>query len=314
MINRRLIRIKTLQSVYSFRKSDSREFSTHFKEFEHSIQKSYELYLLCIQLLPELQHYAHIRIDQIKNRIIKDEKEWQRLMPFANNRIILQISENKEFQSIVRNEKISWAHQQPLIKQLFKSIIESSLYESYSADEQSYENDKRFVRKVCTSIIAETEDVYHFLEEHSIYWNDEVDYIISIVEKTIKLFKETVTGGGEILPKYRDEEISYFSKTLFTKTIEHWSDYNVIIDKKLKNWEQERVAEIDVILLQMAITEAVEFSEIPLKATLNEYIELAKWYSTEKSNMFVNGLLLTIFKEMQEDKTIIKKGRGLLDL
>lgn len=313
MINRRLIRIKTLQSVYSFRKSDSKEFTTHFKEFEHSIHKSYELYLLCLQLLPELQHYAHIRIDQIKNRIIKDEKEWQRLMPFASNRVIEQLGQNADFQKLLRNEKISWAHQQSFIKQLFKSIIDSPLYEAYCIESSSYEHDKKFIRKILTSIVAETEDLYQFLEEYSIYWNDEVDYIISIVEKTIKQFKESVPGGGEILAKYRDEEIVYFSKTLFTKTIELWDEYNGIIDKKLQNWEQERVAEIDVILLQMAITEAVVFSEIPLKASLNEYIELAKWYSTEKSNMFVNGLLHTIFKELQENKTIIKAGRGLLE-
>lgn len=313
MINRRLIRIKTLQSVYSYRKSDSKVFSSHFKEFEHSIDKSYELYLLFIQLLPELQHYAHIRIDQIKNRIIKDDKEWQRLMPLANNKIIAQINANSEFQTLVRNEKISWAQQQPLIKQLLKTITDSELYQTYITEDNSYENDKKFVRKIFTSIILESEDVYQFLEEYSIYWNDEVDYIISIVEKTVKMFKEKVAGGGEILPKFRDEEIVHFSKTLFTKTIEMWNEYNVYIDKKLKNWEQERVAEIDVILLQIAITEAVVFAEIPLKATLNEYIELAKWYSTEKSNMFVNGLLHTIFKELQDNKKIVKKGRGLIE-
>ncbi|HRS19137.1 MAG TPA: transcription antitermination factor NusB [Bacteroidales bacterium] len=313
MINRRLIRIKTLQTVYSYRKSDTKIFAEHYKEFNHSIEKSYELYLLFLQLLPELQHYAHIRIDQIKNRIIKDDNEWQRLLPFANNLVIQQIQSNSQFQSLVKKHTISWSHQQPLIKQLFKTIVQSSLYDTYIQSLSTYENDKKFVRKVLSSIILESEDIYQFLEEYSIYWNDEIEYIISIVEKTIKQFKETVAGGGEILPKYKDEEIEHFSKTLFTKTIEKWNEYNVYIDKKLENWEQERVAEIDVILLQIAITEAVEFCEIPLKATLNEYIELAKWYSTEKSNMFVNGLLHTIFKELRQQKIIVKKGRGLLE-
>jgi N utilization substance protein B len=313
MINRRLIRIKTLQTVYSYRKSDTKIFAEHYKEFNHSIEKSYELYLLFLQLLPELQHYAHIRIDQIKNRIIKDDNEWQRLLPFANNLVIQQIQSNSQFQSLVKKHTISWAHQQSLIKQLFKAIVQSSLYDTYIQSLSTYENDKKFVRKVLSSIISESEDIYQFLEEYSIYWNDEIEYIISIVEKTIKQFKETVAGGGEILPKYKDEEIEHFSKTLFTKTIEKWNEYNVYIDKKLENWEQERVAEIDVILLQIAITEAVEFCEIPLKATLNEYIELAKWYSTEKSNMFVNGLLHTIFKELRQQKIIVKKGRGLLE-
>jgi transcription antitermination protein NusB len=312
MISRRLLRIKILQSVYSYRKSEAQNFVTSYKEFEHSITKSYELYLALLLFLTELKHFSLIRIDQIKNRVIKDENEWNRLVRFSENKVFVQLEQNPQFQTLIKNHKISWANQSVLIKEIFNQIIQSDIYASYLEDEDSYAADNKFVRRILHDIILQSEPMFQYIEETSIYWNDEVDYIISIVEKTIKQFKESKVSGGEIYPVMKDDEVKNFAKSLFTETINKWSDYNIYIDAKLKNWEQERVAEIDVILLQIAITEAILFSEIPLKATLNEYIELAKWYSTDKSNIFVNGILHSIFETLQSQKVIIKKGRGLI--
>ena len=312
MISRRLLRIKVLQSVYSYRKSEDVNFTNHYKEFEFSIKKSYELYLSLLQLLLELKHYSNLRIDQIKNRVIKDEKEWQRLVRFSENRIFTQLEQNSQFTSKIKNEKISWANQKVLIKELFSEIIESEMYDAYILNENTYDVDNKFIRKVLHSIILESEHFDTYLEDHSIFWNDEVDYVISMVEKTIKQFNETEVGGGEIFPIMKDAEIQNFAKILFTETINKWTEYNVYVDSKLHNWDQERVAEIDVILLQMAITEAILFTEIPIRATLNEYIELAKWYSTDKSTIFVNGILHSIFESLQHQKVIVKKGRGLI--
>lgn len=312
MISRRLLRIKILQSIYSYRKSDTPNFVNQYKEFEFSIKKSYELYLSVLQLLLELKHYSFLRIDQIKNRVIKDEKEWNRLVRFANNRVFIQLENNTQFQTIIKNEKVSWANQSLIVKELFTEIVSSSMYEEYLLIPDSYDADNRFIRKILHDVIMQSEEIYSYFEESSIYWNDEVDYVISMVEKNIRQFKENISGGGSVFPALKDEDMKFFSKTLFTETINKWNEYNVYIDSKLKNWDQERVAEIDVILLQMAITEAILFTEIPIRATLNEYIELAKWYSTEKSNIFINGILHSIFESLQEQKIIVKKGRGLI--
>lgn len=312
MISRRLLRIKVLQTVYAYRKDETPDFVNHFKEFEYSITKSYHLYISILQLLVELKHYSNIRIDQIKNRVIKDEKEWQKLMPFANNKVLQQLSDNSQLRSLVLNEKVSWVNQNALIKEIFNSVVGSEMYTSYSESQPEYLDDNKFVRKLLTVFIQECENLYSYIEEQSIYWNDEIEYIISMAEKTIRQFSEKKTEGGEVLPKFKDSEIISFAKILLTETINKWNEFNVYIDSKLHNWEQERVAEIDVIILQMAITEAIIFPEIPIRATLNEYIELAKWYSTDKSNVFINGILHNVFDTLQKQKVIIKKGRGLL--
>lgn len=312
MISRRLLRIKILQTVYAYRKNGDSNFVNHFKEYEFSIKKSYDLYLYILLLLLELKHYSYLRIDQIKNRVIKDDQEWKRLVRFTNNRVFTQLENNSQFQSLIKNEKISWGNQKGIIKEIYTTIINSELYEEYLLTIDSYEADKKFIKKILLNVILETENLYNFLEETSIFWNDDVDQIGSMVEKTIKQFKENEKGGGALQPMFKDADAQNFSKTLFTQTIEKWSEYNVYVDANLKNWEQDRVAELDVILLQMAVTEAIIFPEIPIRVTLNEYIELAKWYSTEKSSVFINGILHAIFETLQKEKKIVKKGRGLI--
>lgn len=312
MINRRLVRIKALQSIYSFRKNESQDFIFYFKEYEKSIQASYELYLLTLAMFVELQDYAEIRIDQIQNRIIKDEKEWKRLVPIAEHKVIDVLRTNKELTTQLRNNKITWAEHLDIIRKLFATLVSSEFYESYIQKNHTFDSSKELIQFVLYEIVTNSEDFFSLLEDKSIYWNDEVDYILSITDKTIKKLTDSSVHSTIDLPKFKDEDIRFYAKTIFTKTIDSWQQHNDIIVPYLDNWEQERVAEMDIILLHLGVTEAIEFSEIPLKATLNEYIELARWYSTEKSNTFVNGILHTIFKDLTEKNVIVKKGRGLI--
>lgn len=313
MINRRLIRIKALQALYAFKKSEAPDFVHHNKEYEQSLQKTYENYCMFFLLLTELQHFALMRIDQIKNRNYTKDDTWQLLLPFAENKVLEQLAHNKMLQKCALDSKLSWnAPQNPVIKEIFNYVIETDWYQAYTESEKSYENDKKFVRRLLSQVVYNTENVYLFFEDCSIYWNDADEYMLSMVEKTIRIFDEQNPQGGELLPLYKDADIQMFARTLFTETIHNWAAYNEHIVAALKNWDQERIAEIDIILMQMAVTEAIQCAEIPIAVTLNEYIEIAKAYSTDKSSIFINGILHGVFATLQRHSIIVKKGRGLL--
>ncbi|MDR2963603.1 MAG: transcription antitermination protein NusB [Bacteroidales bacterium] len=313
MINRRLIRIKALQELYAYKKSEDPNFVAFYKEYEQSLHKTYEQYCMYFLLLAELKHTAFVRIDQIKNRLLKTDDEWLFLLPFAENKVLAQIEGNKTLQKCVNDYKLSWkTNENNIVKELFTTIIEMDWYKTYAEGEQNYANDKKFVRAVLTKVVYNTEHVYSFFEDSSLFWNDEDEYILSMVEKTLRAFSEENEQGGELMPLYKDEDIKRFSRDIFTETINNWAAYNEYIAAALKNWDQERIADIDKILLQMAVTEAIKYSEIPLAVTLNEYIEIAKLYSTDKSSIFINGILHGVFSTLQKQGIIVKRGRGLI--
>ena len=313
MISRRLIRIKALQALYAYRKSEKPDFVFYYKEYEQSLQKTYEQYCMFFLLLTELKHFAFVRIDQLKNRNYKKDDTWQSLLPFAENKVVEQLAHNKMLQKCAVDSKLSWdTPQNPVIKEIFNYVIETDWYKTYAEGKKSYENDKKFVRAVLSKVVYETENVYSFFEDSSIFWNDEDEYILSMVEKTIRNFTEDNPQGGELLPLYKDTDIQTFAKNIFTETINKWTEYNEYIAAALKNWDPERIAEIDTILMQMAVTEAIQCTEIPVAVTLNEYIEIAKWYSTDKSSIFINGILHGVFSTLQRENIIVKRGRGLI--
>lgn len=312
-IGRHLIRIKVLQTLYAYKKTENPDFDVFYKELEFSIKKSYEQYLTFLLILSELRNYAEIRISKIQERQLKNEAEWQKLVKLANNKVLLQLSNNADFQSLIATEKISLENYNVAFKEIFNTVISSEFYDEYQNAEDSYASDKSMVRLALINVIAETESLADSFEELSIFWNDDVDNVISMVEKTIKNFTEENDEGGDILPMFADKDIHDFGYTLFTKSLKLWDSINPYIDKNLKNWTQERVAELDIIILQQATTELMVFPEIPIPVTMNEYIELAKWYSTENSAQFVNGILYKIADDLKQEGKIKKIGRGLIE-
>ena len=277
-----------------------------------SMKKSYEQYLVILLLLAELRDYANLRITQIQERQIKDEEAWKRLERFANNRVLAQLADNPDLQSAVTNEKLSLENYKTSVKEIYKNIIESEFYEAYIKSEDSYQADKNFVRTVLLNVVAETESLFDSFEESSIFMNDDVDNVVSMVEKTVKWFSESSEYGGDILPMFGDAETHDFGFNLFVKAVNMWDEINPYIDKNLKNWIQERVAEMDIIIMQLAVTEIIAYKEIPIPVSLNEYIEIAKWYSTENSGSFINGILYKVIEDLKKDGKIQKVGRGLI--
>ncbi len=313
MIGRHLIRIKVLQTLYAYKKAENPDFKVSYKELEFSLKKSYEQYLTFLLILSELRSFAERRIAQIQERQIKDDAAWQRLQKLANNRVLFQLENNPDFISIITNEKLSLENYKVAFKEIFNTVISAELYDDYLKAEDSYETDKNFVKTVLNNVVAETESLFDSFEEHSIYWNDDVDNVVSMVEKTIKGFCEKNENGGKIFPMFADAETHDFGYTLFTKAVKLWDEINLYIDKNLKNWKQERVAEMDIIIMQLGITEMMTFNEIPIPVSMNEYIELAKWYSTENSGQFVNGVMYKVADELKQEGKIKKVGRGLIE-
>ncbi|MDA3883035.1 MAG: hypothetical protein PF481_07105 [Bacteroidales bacterium] len=311
MLNRHLLRIKVFQTIYSYRKSNDNNFASAYTELERSIEKSYLLYIHILQFLIELKQYSDMRIEQIQTRVVKNEKEWEKLLPFSEIKILSQLEQNKELQKIVSREKISWHPHQEIIKELFNFIIETEKYKNFSESNHTYKAEKKMIKYILHSVISASESFFNFIEEQSIFWNDEVDQIISMAYKTINKFEETNENGGSISHMYNDDDAERFVKELLTATIKNWSQYNTYIIDRLKNWELERVAETDLIIMHLAISEAIHFKEIPIRVTLNECIEISKKYSTDKSNVFINGLLHKMCEDLQKEKIIIKTGRGL---
>lgn len=313
MINRRLLRIKALQELYAFSKSGEKNVINAEKELYHSVEKSYEQYFLLLLLSSELKTYTENKIELIKNRIIKDSTEWKNFDNLANNKAIEILLSNPSYQKYLSINKINWIEGEKVMLSAFSSFFESETYIAYSKCEKSLKKDKEILEFFYSDIIAQHEDLFDYFEDKSVYWNDDVDYIISMVIKSIRRIKANNTITSPIFDLYRDDDDKEFVKQLFRKSCVNLTAYNEIINTNLQNWELDRIPEIDILIIKLAITEMIEFSSIPVKVTINEYIDIAKFYSTEKSSIFINGILDKISKQLTAENKIKKAGRGLIN-
>jgi len=314
MISRRVLRIKVMQILYAFFIKGENSLDKSEKELLHSIEKTYDLYHNLLYLITIISDYALMKIDQAKSKIFPTHDDLNPNMKFVNNKVISQIANNTFLNKYLQSKKLNWYNYYEFIKKLYNEIKSSDYYINYMNNPKySYDEDKKLVIDIYTYNIANNEDLYNVLEEESIYWNDEVEFIISMIIKTIKKFKEENNDKNELLPLYKNEDDENFVKTLFRKSILKKDIAVEIVKKFLKNWELERVAFLDNILMEMAIIEALEFKDIPIKVTINEYIEIAKYYSTNKSNVFINGILDKVFIYLKENNQLIKEGKGLIE-
>lgn len=314
MISRRLLRIKIMQILYAYYKSDEEGQINKFeKQLFHSIDKTYELYFLMFLLLLDLEKYAESRIELARNKRRPTEEDLHPNTRFVNNRILKQLFINNQLNKFTAEKGISWINYPELIKNLYTRIADTQYFKQYMAgDINSYEWDKKLLVKMLSEDILNFEPLYQALEEQSIFWNDDIEFTISMVIKTIKGFKQTDQEYAQLMPLFKNEDDLNFAKTLFRKSVLHKEEYIQIIDSFTMNWDVERIAFMDILIMQIAITELVEFPSIPVKVTLNEYIEVSKFYSTAKSSTFINGVLDKIIHKLKEDKKIVKQGRGLI--
>jgi N utilization substance protein B len=300
-------------ALYAFNRREDENLAQAESELMFSIGKSYDLYHYLLLLVLEIADIATEKIDQALQKRIPSHEDLNPRRRFIDNQLITQLRKNIEFKTYISSRKLSWVNNSHIPRLLYNKMIVWEVYEEYMAAENSnYPSDKKFISRLVTELFPNSEDLCSSLEEQSIYWNDDMEYISSMVEKTLKKFK---TDSGEktpLMPLFKNDEDEEFVKILFRKAILHSKKCSELIDKNTTNWEVDRIALMDILVMQLAITEILEFPEIPVKVTLNEYIEIAKYYCTSKSSTFVNGILDNIVKEIRDEGLFNKFGRGLV--
>ncbi len=311
MISRRLLRIKALQIFYAYNMSDNPSLSKSEKELLFSVGKSYELYHLLLLLLVEMAVYAEKRIEIKKSKHFPTEEEANPITSFILNPLILKIKDNDSFLRYVDQHHITWVQYPELIKHLYNKMVQTEEYGTYmNTPELSFDQHRQFLFFIIEGVLVDDDFLCQVLEERSIFWNDDLDFVAAMVAKTLEKSKEN--KPARLFPKFKDEEDRTFLINLFRKSIVNGDENREIIKGLTKNWDFDRIANMDILIMVMAITEATEFPSIPIRVTLNEYIEIAKFYSTEKSSIFINGILDKTFQILKTDNKIIKTGRGLI--
>ncbi|MBN2480797.1 MAG: transcription antitermination factor NusB [Bacteroidales bacterium] len=313
MISRRILRIKIMQLLYAYFQQTEAPLDKFEKELFFSIQKTYDLYHYLLLLIIEIADYANSRIEIAKQKKIPSREDLNPNTKFVNNQVINMLRSNRQLCQYLNNTKLTWVNTPEIIKKLHNHIRMNEYFKEYMEDQETgFEQDKRLVIDIYTHDVVNFEGMYQILEEQSIYWNDEVEFVISMIAKTIKGFRKEDGDEAKLLTLFKNTEDREFAKTLFRKTVLRSNEYSQLIESYTENWDVDRIAFVDFLILEMAITEAVEFTSIPTRVTINEYIEIAKFYSTEKSGIFINGLLDKIFRHLKDEQVIKKAGRGLI--
>lgn len=307
MINRVLIRIKVLQIVFAYYQNGSDDLKMAENELLLSLRRSYDLYYYFLLLIVEVTRLHERQLDTRKHKYLPTSDELNPNMRLVNNRLAWQIEANGKLQAYVKEHGVSWVNETDFVKRVLELILNSELYAEYKdSEDDSYETDREFWRAVFRKLICRNEELENALEDISIYWNDDIEIIQTFVIKTIKRFEEAHGSRQELLPMFKDEEDRDFAIQLFRKTLLYGEEYRERIDRHLRNWESERVANMDLYIMQMALAELLHFPNIPVNVTLNEYIDAAKAYSTPKSGTFINGILDSIVQELAQEKLLFK--------
>lgn len=307
MINRILIRIKVLQIVYSFYQNGNNDLKVAENELLFSLRKSYDLYHYFLLLIIEVTNLQKRTLDVKKNKYMPTHAELNPNTRLIDNRFAAQVAENTALQKYVAEQGLSWANDEEFVKSVLDIILASDLYNEYLDNENdSYETDKEFWRCVFKKLICGNEVIEDFLEDKSIYWNDDIEIVETFTLKTIKKFEEKNGSKQELLPMFKDLEDHSFAIKLFRQTLLKGAEYRERINNHMKNWETERIANMDLIIMQVALAEIMTFPSIPINVTLNEYIDTAKYYSTPKSGNFINGILDSIVSELKKEKVLLK--------
>ena len=307
MINRVLIRLKIVQIVYAYYQNGGKNLDTAEKELFFSLSKAYDLYNYLLLLMVEVTKQANKRLNAAKNKLVPTKEELFPNTKFVENRFIAQLEVNKQLLEFSNNQKKTWENEADFVKTLCDKILESDIYKEYMASEtSSYEEDRELWRKLYKNIIFNNIELDQVLEDQSLYWNDDKEIVDTFVLKTIKRFDEKNGAKQELLPEFKDEEDQDFARRLFRRTILNADYYRHLISENTKNWDLDRVACMDVGRMQSALAEILSFPNIPVSVSLNEYVEIAKLYSTPKSGGFINGTLDGIVNSLKKENKLTK--------
>jgi len=312
MINRRHIRIKVMQSFYALLQSKSDNIIREEKFLYFSIDKLYDLYVLQLSLLVEVKKLATKRLSISKKGRVSTIDNIQGFENFSNNEFLTLLDESVSLNEYISSKNINnWKDATEYLQIILDEIKSSDIFKEYTLiKEPSFNDDKNFIIDVFKKIVAPNEKLFDYYEDQYIGWIDDIPFVNTYI---LKQFEKIKSNSIIILDSlFKDDDDRSFVKELFTKTVLHHTEFDKDIDDKTPNWEYDRIAEMDLILIKMALTEFLFFPSIPTKVTINEYIEIAKDYSSEKSSFFINGVLDKLEKEYKSNKKIKKIGRGLI--
>ena len=313
MINRELIRLKVVQLVYAYYQNEGKTLEVAEKELNFSLQKAYELYEYLLSLLVELKKYAE------RKNAVREAREQRTgtvvggVSPdkqFAENKLLQQLALNNALMDYQENRKGQWVEEDSFVKRLYALFTENDIFQLYlSKEDFSYEADRELVRKLYKTYVVGNEDFDNLIEDHSLYWNDDKTVVDSFVLKTIKRFTEDSNAEQPLLPMYAVDEDREFATRLFRSTLERGPELRDIIRQSTKNWEFNRLAFMDVIIMQIALAEILTFDSIPLNVSFNEYLDIAKVYSTPRSSSYINETLHRIVTRLIGEGRITKARR-----
>ena len=313
MINREIIRIKIVQLTYAYYQNGNKNIDTAEKELFFILLKAYDLYNQLLALIVAITKESRRRLEVLQ---AKAQREGQKepSQKFAYNRFALQLENNRQLAEFLETQNRSWAEYPEFIGKLFEQIEQSQIYKDYmESSNDDYATDRELWRRIYRTLIQENEDLDQLLEEQSLYWNDDKEVVDTFVIKTIKRFDEKNGDKQELLPEYDSDEEKDYARKLFRATILNGEEYQRMMTEASRNWDFSRLAYMDVIIMQIAIAEMLTFPSIPVSVTINEFVDLAKLYSTPRSSAYINGMLDAIarhliktgrlFKQMDDKKT-----------
>lgn len=306
MINRKLIRVKIVQLTYAYYQNGHHNMDTAEKELLFSLSKAYDLYNYLLGLIVAITQEERRRVDIATRRAEREGTETPS-QRFAFNKFATQLEENKQLNLFMEDKKMSWENDVEAVRKLCNQIEQSPLYQEYMmSDAEDYETDRELWRRIYRTLIQGNEDLDAILEEKSLYWNDDKEIVDTFVLKTIKRFDPANKADQELLPEYDDTEDREYALKLFRSTILNADTYQRYMSETSRNWNYSRLAYMDVVLMQIAIAEMLTFPNIPISVTINEYVDLAKLYSTPKSGGYINGMLDAIARHLVDTGRLLK--------
>ena len=308
MINRVLIRLKVIQVIYAYYQNGGKNLEAAEKELFYSLSKAYDLYNYLLLLMIEVTQFAERRIDNRRHKLRPTYEDLNPNTRFIDNAFMAQLMQNTQLEEFRANQKRTWDDEGDFVKHLFEKIEQTKAYQEYMAKETlTYEDDRELWRKLYRSVIAQNETIDEILEEQSLYWNDDKAIVDTFVLKTIKRFEPENGAEQELMPEYKDDEDKEFARKLLRTAITGAEAYRKLMENNAKNWDMERFAFMDILIMQVALAEIMAFPTIPTSVTLNEYVEIAKMYSTPKSGGFINGLLDSIVNQLKSENKLNKQ-------
>ena len=312
MISRRMLRIKVVKALYAHMKSDADSLMASEKMLVTSIDKTYDLYFLLMSLVVEMVQYAEQRQEAAKNKKLPTYEDLNPNRKFVDNAVIRLLAQSDSVNDYLASRKLSWAKYPELVKALFTQLEQSDYYKKYmTSQESSFREDLALITEFYTRELEESEILESALDEMSILWNDDLGFALVMVTRTLSNMRASHTDV-KVLPKFKSIEDLDFARELFAKAAVNFDNYQAEIEKYTRNWDVERIAFMDNLIMATAVAELVTFPSIPVKVTLDEYIEIAKYYSTHGSSTFINGILDKIVASFTEEGKISKSGRGLI--